>query len=43
MENVEEANRLNQKIRFTDALIDLSVYRLYDLMEEEIEIVEKSI
>jgi len=39
-DNVEEAEQLDEQITFTDQLIDDVVYRLYDLTEEEIAVVE---
>ncbi|WP_283402515.1 Eco57I restriction-modification methylase domain-containing protein [Halorubrum sp. DM2] len=40
---VERAEELDDKIEKTDDLIDEIVYELYDLTEEEIEIVEKAV
>jgi hypothetical protein len=37
------ADELDRKIEFTDELIDQIVYRLYDLTDEEIEIVEAEV
>jgi len=39
-ENRAEARELRRRIEFTDYIIDRIVYRLYDLTEEEIRIVE---
>jgi hypothetical protein len=40
LDNVKEAEQLDEQITFTDQLIDDVVYRLYDLTEEEIAVVE---
>ena len=39
----ERADELNKKIEKTDQLIDEIVYDLYDLSDEEIEIVESAV
>ncbi len=39
----ERADELDEKIQRTDELIDEIVYDLYDLTDEEIEIVEESV
>jgi len=39
----ERADELDAKIQRTDELIDEIVYDLYDLTDEEIEIVEESV
>lgn len=39
----KRANKLNQKIEETDQLIDKIVYDLYDLTDEEIDIVESAV
>ena len=43
VENREHADELDAKIKKTDALIDEIVYDLYDLTDEEIEIVEEAV
>ena len=43
IENREHAEELDEKIEKTDQLIDEIVYDLYDLTEEEIEIVEEAV
>jgi hypothetical protein len=43
IETKERANELDEKIEKTDQLIDEIVYDLYDLTEEEIEIVEEAV
>jgi len=42
-ETKERADKLDEKIKRTDDLIDEIVYELYGLTEEEIEIVEESV
>ena len=39
----ERAEKLDEKIEKTDALIDEIVYELYGLTDEEIEIVEEAV
>jgi type II restriction/modification system DNA methylase subunit YeeA len=41
-ENKQKANALQQEIAVTDKAIDAMVYKLYELSEEEIKIVEQS-
>ncbi|WP_459193166.1 Eco57I restriction-modification methylase domain-containing protein [Halosimplex sp. J119] len=43
IETKERANELDEKIEKTDRLIDEIVYDLYDLTDEEIEIVEEAV
>jgi len=43
IENRERADKLDTKIEKTDALIDEIVYDLYDLTDEEIEVVEEAV
>jgi hypothetical protein len=43
IENRERANELDKKIEKTDQLIDEIIYDLYDLTDEEIEIVEEAV
>jgi type II restriction/modification system DNA methylase subunit YeeA len=40
---VERAEELDEQIERTDALIDETVYELYGLTDEEIEIVEGAV
>nr|WP_235168118.1 hypothetical protein [Halobacterium salinarum] len=42
-ETKERADELDKKIEKTDKLIDEIVYDLYDLTDEEIEIVEEAV
>lgn len=42
-ETVERAEELDREIERTDELIDQIVYDLYDLTDEEIEIVEEAV
>jgi len=43
VETKERADKLDRKIAETDELIDEIVYDLYDLTDEEIEIVEAAV